>query len=280
MLVLLALVAFAANSLLARAALRGDAAAPATYTLLRLAAGAVVLAVLVARRDRAAAPAPREPTPFAGAIALAVYGVAFSAAYVQIDTGIGALLLFGAVQLTMQGHALSRGDRPRLAHWIGLLLAFSGVVVLVRPGATAPPVVATALMLAAGVAWGAYSIAGRGVPDVLQATRDHFVRATPLMLGVALVWPGRWWISPEGALLAVASGALASGLGYVAWYAALRQISSATAALLQLAVPPLAALGGVLILGESPTLRLAASTAMVLGGIALALRASRTASPR
>jgi drug/metabolite transporter (DMT)-like permease len=279
MLVLLALLAFAANSLLARAALRGDAAAPAPYTLLRLAAGALVLAILVARRRTpAATPAPR--TSFGGAVALVAYAIAFSAAYVRIDTGIGALLLFGAVQLTMQGATLLRGDRPRVAHWVGLALAFSGVVVLVRPGLSAPPLGAATLMLVAGVAWGAYSLLGRGVPDVLRATRDHFVRGTALMLVVAACWPGRWWMSREGALLAVASGAVASGLGYAVWYAALRQITPATAALLQLAVPPLAALGGVVLLGESPTLRLAISTALVLGGIALALRASRTTGPR
>ncbi len=280
MLVLLALVAFAANSLFARAALRGAEAAPAMYTLVRLASGAIVLGVLVARRPRETVPSPAPRTSYGGAVALVVYAIAFSAAYVRIDTGLGALLLFGAVQLTMQGATVLRGDRPRLSHWIGLALALGGLVVLVRPGASAPPVAAAAAMITAGVAWGAYSLLGRGVPDVLGATRDHFVRGTGLMVVVAALWPGSRWISPIGVVLAVASGAVASGLGYAVWYAALRQVSSATAALLQLAVPPLAALGGVVLLGEALTLRLGLSTALVLGGIALALHASRTASPR
>lgn len=278
----LALVAFAANSLLARVALRGDAAGPASYTAVRLASGALVLWWLVRRRAArssadAAPPAPRPG--WGGAVALAVYALAFSVAYVRIDAGIGALLLFGAVQLTMQGLLVLRGDRPALRHWSGLALALAGLAVLVRPGASAPQIVPAALMATAGAAWGAYTLLGRGVSDPLAATRDHFVRATPLALAVLLCWPAGGWLTPAGAAWAIASGTAASALGYVAWYAALRHLAPRTAGLLQLAVPPLAAFGGVLLLGERPTLRLAAASVLVLGGIALAT-GDRTRGPR
>jgi len=271
LLTLFALVAFAANSLLCRAAIAHGAIAPLAFTAWRLGAGAVVLGALAWSRRRGF---PR-PDPL-GALSLLAYAVPFALAYVSLGAGTGALLLFGAVQLTMIGVGLARGERPRPAEWAGLALALVGLFALVRPGITAPAPWAAALMLAAGVAWGVYSLRGRSAPDPLGRTAANFALAAPVALVLPLLAHGP--ASPTGhgltgIGLAVLSGALASGLGYAGWYAALPGLTRARAGIVQLAVPALAALGGVLFLGEHPNVRLVASAALILGGVGLAVLA-------
>jgi drug/metabolite transporter (DMT)-like permease len=202
---------------------------------------------------------------------LFAYVAAFSFAYLTLAAGTGALILFGAVQLTMFAAALYAGERFGPAGWLGLLLAASGLVVLVLPGVAAPSPLGAALMAIAGVAWGLYSLRGRGVPDPIQASTANFVRALPMTVLLGLVFLTRLHADAAGILLAVVSGALTSGLGYVVWYAALRGLSSMRAAVVQLSVPVLAAVGGALWLGEAFTLRLLLAVLAILGGIALAL---------
>jgi len=202
---------------------------------------------------------------------LFLYAVPFSLAYVSLGAGTGALILFGAVQATMLGAALTSGERPRVQHWAGLMLALGGLVYLVLPGLTAPSPVGSALMTAAGVSWGIYSVRGRRATDPLAETAGNFARAVPLALGVSIVAAAYASWSLEGAALAVLSGALASGLGYVAWYAALAGLTATRAASVQLAVPVIAAVGGVVLLAEPVAVRLVASAILILGGVGLAL---------
>lgn len=269
------MAAFAANSVLCRAALGGGLADAASFTTLRLVSGAVVL-LLLARARGTAASAPRD---LRASAALFVYALGFSLAYTRIPAALGALLLFGAVQATMVGRGLATGERPRAAEWAGLALSLGGLVALTLPGARAGGDLAgSLLMLAAGVAWGVYSLLGRAAGgDPLAANAVRFAGAAPMALLASLA---ALFLSPPrltvpGALLALASGALASGLGYAAWYAALRGLTATRAALVQLSVPPLAALGAVAFLGESLSLRLALAAAAVLGGIALAVAGGR-----
>ncbi|WP_036169760.1 DMT family transporter [Massilia sp. 9096] len=265
----LAMVAFAANSLLCRVALREGHIDPASFGAIRIAAGALVLALLAWLRR-----GPRPPASGdwrAGAMLFA-YVAGFSFAYLTLAAGTGALILFGAVQLTMFAAGFKAGERFTTAGWIGLGLALAGLVVLVLPGVAAPSPLGAALMALAGVAWGGYSLRGRGVPDPIQASAANFVRALPLSLLLALAFAMRAHADARGIALAVVSGALTSGLGYVVWYAALRGLSSLRAAVIQLSVPVLAACGGALWLGEPFTARLALAVAAILGGIALALR--------
>jgi len=271
-LTLAALVAFAANSILCRLALGARRIDPSSFTTLRLLAGAVVLGGIVALGRSAGA--DRSPLRgwrrFGPALMLFVYALGFSLAYVQLSVGTGALLLFGAVQLTMIAAALWRGDRPGALEWAGLVLALAGLVALVLPGLSAPPLRAAVLMTVAGIGWGAYSLAGRGAADPLRSTATNFALAlVPALVVNATAW-GTVHVAPMGAALAVASGALASGLGYVAWYAALRGLSATRAAIVQLAVPVLAAAAGVLFMGEAVTVRLVLCAALILGGVALA----------
>ena len=269
----LAMAAFAANSLLCRVALREGHIDPASFGAIRIAAGALVLALLAwARRGE---PAPIRGDWRAGAM-LFVYVAGFSFAYLTLAAGTGALILFGAVQLTMFGAGLKGGERFTKVGWIGLALALAGLVVLVLPGVAAPAPFGAALMALAGVAWGGYSLRGRGVADPIQASAANFVRALPLALLLALAstfaLATRAHADARGIALAVVSGAITSGLGYVVWYAALRGLTALRAAVIQLSVPVLAACGGALWLGEPFTARLALAVAAILGGIALALR--------
>ncbi len=270
-----AMAAFAANSVLCRAALgRGLVDAP-SFTTIRVASGALALGLLLRLRGRGA-PATRD---LLASAALFAYALSFSLAYVRIPAALGALLLFGAVQVTMVGRGLATGERPRPAEWLGLGLSVSGLVALTLPGARGGGDLPGALlMLGAGAAWGVYSLRGqtsRGDPLAANATR--FAWAVPMVLLASLAAapasPPR--VTAAGAALAVASGALASGLGYAIWYAAIRGLTATRAALVQLSVPPLAALGGVAFLGEEVTPRLVLSAAAVLGGIALALAGGR-----
>jgi len=271
----LTLIAFAANSLLARAALVGGAIDAASFTLIRIASGALALRLLVAWRSRAL----RGPVGgcWAGGIWLATYAVAFSFAYLQLDAGLGTLLLFGAVQVTIIGYGIARGERPGLRDVLGALIAFGGLVVLVRPGLTAPPVLAAMLMALAGIAWGASSIIGRGDSTPILSTAGNFLRALPVVLLAALPTFTVAVLSPTGVALAVISGALTSGLGYVAWYSVLPSLNAARASVLQLTVPLIAAAGGVILLGEVITQRAVTAAVLILGGVALTLVRARAA---
>lgn len=263
-----ALVAFAANSLLCRLALGGNTIDPASFSSLRLLAGALTLGLLVGFRGnwawlRAGGWGP--------AVALAAYAVPFSFAYLRLSAATGALILFAAVQATMLGWAIVTGERLVGRQWAGLAIAIGGLVYLLLPGVAAPPLTSAMLMGAAGAAWGLYSLAGRGAQDPLGATASNFIRALPLALLVsALTWSGQQ-TSTEGVVLAATSGAIASGLGYAVWYLALRHITTGGAATAQLAVPALAAWGGVVLLEEPLTMRLVIAATLILGGVGLAL---------
>lgn len=266
-----ALVAFAANSLLCRAALVGGHADAATFTTIRLVSGALALGMLAGRGPAAIL----RGGGWASGAALFAYAAAFSFAYVRIGAAVGALLAFGAVQATMIAWALRSGERPRAREWAGIALAVIGLAVLVAGGLSAPDPMGAALMLIAGMAWGAYSLIGRGAVRPLETTAGNFARAVPLTLALSLIMPGATHASLRGVLLACASGAIASGVGYSLWYAALPALTATRAAVVQLSVPVLAALGGVLLLGESVTVRLALSAAAILGGVSLAIAGRR-----
>ncbi|MGK9064264.1 DMT family transporter [Stutzerimonas chloritidismutans] len=263
----LAMLAFAGNSLLCRAALRDSTIDPATFTALRLFAGAGVLWLIVRMRAKTTAPAGS----WRGALALFAYAAAFSYAYVQLDAGAGALLLFGAVQLSMIGWGLLSGERLVAMQIGGMLLAAAGVVALLLPGASAPPLVASLLMVVSGVAWGAYSLMGKGRPNPLATTAGNFARGTPIAAALCVAAMARLDWDSTGALYALASGALTSGIGYAIWYAALPGLSAVQGASVQLSVPLITALAGSLLLGESLTGRIVLAGLAILGGIALVL---------
>lgn len=269
-----AMLAFAGNSLLCRLALKTTEIDPATFTSLRLASGALMLALLLRMRHGSTAMAGS----WRGAMALFVYAAAFSFAYVSLDAGVGALLLFGAVQISMVLWGWRQGERPGPMSLAGLLLAFAGLLALLLPGASAPPLPGSLLMLVAGIAWGAYSLLGRSASDALAATTGNFVRSLPLtaLLSLALLQTLEWDVS--GVLYALASGALASGLGYAIWYMAIVDLKAIQAATVQLSVPIITALAGGLLLGEALSLRLGLSSLAVLGGIALVLAARQRAT--
>lgn len=265
----LAMVAFAGNSLLCRLALEQTRIDAASFTAIRLCSGALVLWLLVRARQQTPA------GDSVSALALFVYAAAFSMAYLSLPTGTGALLLFGAVQASMIGFGLWRGERLSALQWLGLALACGGLAALLLPGASAAPLGGSLLMLAAGLAWGVYSLRGRGAGSPLAVTAGNFLRATPLALLFCLASIDTLAIDRAGALYALASGALASGIGYAIWYSALPALRATTAATVQLSVPLLAALGGVWLLDEALTLRLVLAAVAILGGIALVLRAPR-----
>jgi drug/metabolite transporter (DMT)-like permease len=275
-----ALIGFAANSLLCRMALRPRLLDAASFTTIRIVSGALALLVVVS--VGAASRTARNGPPVAGAgswssaAALFAYAAAFSFAYLRIGAGVGALLLFGAVQATMLAWALRRGERLRGREWAGLVAAVAGLVALVRPGLSAPDPAGAALMIAAGIGWGVYSLRGRGARRPLAATASNFARAVPLALALSLAAMGSMHVSPRGALLAVASGALSSGVGYSLWYAALGGLTATQAAVVQLSVPVLVASGGVALLGEVLTPRLVACGVVILGGVALAVLGPKT----
>lgn len=261
----MAMVAFAGNSLLCRVALERTAIDAASFTAIRLASGAAVLwAILRVRAGRA----PGSGS-WGSALALFAYAAGFSFAYLSLQASTGALLLFGAVQATMIGWGLRLGERLRVRQLVGLACALGGLVGLLAPGLTAPPLRGSLLMLAAGVAWGVYSLRGRGVPDAVAATAGNFLRAAVFGFVLSLALAPWASIDAAGAGYAVASGAVASGVGYVIWYAALRGLQATIAATVQLSVPPLAAAGGVVFLDERITLRLLVASVVILGGIAL-----------
>jgi drug/metabolite transporter (DMT)-like permease len=267
-LTLAALVAFAANSILCRRALADGAIDAASFTAVRLTTGAAVLVVIVALRGRRGRLFARGRV--LGGVLLAVYALGFSYAYVRLDAGTGALILFAAVQATMLAGGLAGGERPRPSQWLGLAIASAGLVVLLLPGAGAASPAGAALMAAAGAAWGLFSLRGRAAGDPVEAIGAGFLAAVPFGLVALAAGAGELRVSAAGLGWASASGALASGLGYVVWYAALRHIGATRAAAAQLAVPVLVAAAGVALLGETVSLRMVAASAAVLGGVALA----------
>lgn len=268
----LAMVAFAANSLLCRLALRDTDIDPASFTLIRMVSGALVLWVILRLRTSAARQSHGD---WCSAAALFAYAIAFSYAYVGLSAGAGALLLFGSVQATMILYSLWRGERFAPWQCLGFALAIGGLIALVAPGAAAPPWFAAVLMVLAGMAWGVYSLRGRGNTDPLATTGGNFLRGVPMALAAALL--ALPWLAADvqGAVLAALSGALASGVGYAIWYAALRGLSGTAAASVQLSVPALAALGGVALLAEPLSLRLVLASVVTLGGIALVIHGRR-----
>ena len=269
-----AMIAFAANSLLCRAALGGGHADAATFTALRLLGGTVALGLLARIRGVSA---PPESFAWGSAVVLFAYAAGFSLAYTRIPAGVGALLLFAAVQLTMVGAGLVRGERPRPLEWVGLAFSLTGLLLLTRPGLARPDPLGAGLMLVAGVAWGIYSLRGRVHGDAVAVNAASFARALPLSLaaGAAAALLGAARLSSVGVWLALASGAIASGLGYAVWYAALRGLTATRAAIVQLSAPPLAAAGAVVFLGESFSSRLLIASVLILGGIALAVATHR-----
>ncbi|MDM0019221.1 DMT family transporter [Variovorax saccharolyticus] len=263
-----AMLAFAANSLLCRLALQHGSIDPASFSSIRLVSGALMLAVIVRLRS---GPAPSAAADWLAAAMLFAYVAFFSFAYLSLSAGSGALILFGAVQLTMFSAGLRAGERFGPMAWTGFVLAVAGLFYLVSPGIAAPPPLGAGLMAIAGIAWGVYSLRGRGVADPLAATASNFARAAPVALLLSLLFASRMHADAHGAALAIASGAITSGIGYVIWYAALPGLSAMRAATVQLSVPPIAAFGGALLLSEAISLRLALASGAILGGIALVL---------
>ncbi len=261
----LVMIAFAGNSLLCRVALKHTSIDAASFTTIRLISGAVMLWVMVRMSRGTHSGGGNWPSAFV----LFVYAASFSFAYVSLPTATGALLLFSAVQATMIGHGIWTGERLLRLQLIGLMLAFSGLVGLLLPGLTAPPMGGSILMLGAGAAWGIYSLRGRGAGDPTNVTAGNFLRAVPFAIALSVLGFNGATLGNVGVGYAVASGALASGIGYAIWYMALPALKATSAATVQLSVPVIAALGGVVFLGEPVTLRLGLAFVVILGGIAL-----------
>jgi drug/metabolite transporter (DMT)-like permease len=263
------MIAFASNSLLNRFALGQDAIDPASYTTVRLVSGAAMLCLIALLQRRTEGPILRGS--WFSAAFLFLYAITFSFAYLSLSTGTGALILFGSVQVTMIVLALRSGERPHMLEWLGLFLALGGLVYLVSPGLTAPSPSGSALMTVAGISWGFYTLRGRGSQNPLADTAGNFVYAVPMVLIVLVVSLKNVFISSNGIFYAVLSGALASGVGYVIWYAALRGLTTTRAATVQLSVPVIAAWSGVMFLSENVSVRLLLAGILILGGIALVL---------
>jgi len=271
----LTMLAFAANSWFCRLALSRTPIDPATFTAIRLVAGAIVLALIMSRRDRTTAAGGN----WISAAALFAYAAAFSFAYRSLPAGTGALILFGAVQATMILWDLRTGGRLRVMQIAGLALALAGLVGLVLPGLAAPPLVGSLLMAVSGIAWGVYSLRGRGAIDPARITAGNFARAVPFAVALSVATFASATFDTVGFAYAIASGAITSGLGYAIWYSVLPSLKATTAATVQLSVPVIAAIGGVAFMGETLTMRLVIASAAVLGGIALVIRDRRVTSP-
>ncbi|MEO8101879.1 MAG: DMT family transporter [Betaproteobacteria bacterium] len=261
------MIAFAGNSLLCRLALKHTGVDAASFTAIRLVSGALVLWLLVNIRREARTGRGNGWSAFA----LFGYAAGFSFAYVTLSAATGALLLFGAVQATMIGHGLWKGERLQGVQFAGLMLALGGLVGLLLPGLTAPPLGGSVLMLGAGVAWGAYSLRGRAAGAPLKVTAGNFLRAAPMAIVLCLAGWDHIALDRAGLIYAIASGALASGIGYAIWYTALPALKATSAATVQLSVPVLAALGGIVLLGEPLSLRLVLASLAILGGIAMVI---------
>jgi drug/metabolite transporter (DMT)-like permease len=266
-LIALAMLAFASNSLLCRAALRDTDIDAATFTAIRLASGALILIAIL--RLRGLRPSTAGSWPMAAM--LFAYATAFSFAYRDLTAATGALLLFGAIQLCMTTYGVWRGERLRGTKLVGVMVAVAGLAILLLPGFAAPPPLAAALMITAGAAWSVYSLLGRGAGDPTAATAGNFLRSVPFAAALVLTAVGHESADHLGMLYAVLSGAITSGLGYVLWYAALPSLTATAAATIQLSVPAIAAVGGAVLLAEPVTARLLLSAAAILGGIALTI---------
>ncbi|HVA54793.1 MAG TPA: DMT family transporter [Gammaproteobacteria bacterium] len=267
----LTMIAFAGNSLLCRAALEASHIDAASFTTIRLISGALVLWLIVQMRrgTRSGGGSWRS------ALALFIYAASFSYAYLSLSASTGALLLFGAVQATMIGYGIWSGERLRAIQLAGLMLAFAGLIGLLLPGITAPPLYGSLLMLGAGVAWGVYSLRGRGTGNPIAITAGNFLRTVPIAILLSSVMFKGMGMDAAGVSYAIASGGVASGLGYAIWYTVLPALKATSAATVQLSVPVIAALGGVLLLSEHLSLRLVLASIAILGGIALVILEKR-----
>lgn len=273
-----ALLCFAFNSILCRLALGTGEIDAAGFAAVRLVSGAVTLLIISLFFSKSET--KKIGGNWVSAFFLFAYAICFSFAYLDLTTATGALILFGAVQLTMVSAALLKGERPFFLEWSGLFCAFGGLVYLVFPGLTAPPLLSSLLMLAAGISWGFYTLRGRGSSSEkgekpLAATTGNFLRCVPLVIFITLLFLPNIYLSQKGILLAVLSGAIASGVGYAVWYAALKYHTATRAAILQLSVPALAALGGIIFLAEIISTRLLLASGLILGGIGLAILGKR-----
>ena len=282
----LALTAFAGNSILCRLALGRHAIDPASFTLIRLASGAFTLWLVIVIRNRVIRNrmiqnrrAVVTHGNWFSAGLLFVYAVTFSFAYVTLSAATGALILFAGVQMTMMAVGLRAGERLHPHGWAGTALAIGGLCYLVSPGVSAPSPVGTALMATAGIAWGLYSLEGRRASNATLTTMGNFIRTMPFALGGSLVAIAHLHLSPAGALMALLSGSVTSGIGYVVWYAALPALGATRGATVQLAVPLLAAAGGVLFLSEALTIRLSVAAVAILGGIGMVFGIRRNRKP-
>lgn len=264
----LAMLAFAGNSLLCRAALKQTSIDAASFTSIRLISGAIILLLIVKLRGTRIEVGQGS---WLSASALFIYAAGFSFAYISLSAATGALLLFGAVQITMIGYGIFGGERLLKAQLSGLVLAFGGMVGLLLPGISAPPLLGSVLMLGAGVAWGIYSLRGKGAGDPTNVTAGNFLRTVPITLLMSLLLIKQVNLDHAGIGYAIVSGAIASGIGYAIWYMALPAMKSTNAATVQLSVPVIAAIGGVAMLGEPLTLRLVLASTAILGGIALVI---------
>jgi len=264
-----ALLAFAGNSILCRYALKGEAIDASSFTVIRLVSGVVFLVAVVMFNNRGKF--DYKQGSWLSALFLFLYMATFSFAYISLDTGVGALILFGFVQVTMVLVSLLKGEKLQLIEWGGLIIAFSGLTILLLPSATAPSLLGFILMTISGIAWGFYTLAGKGSANPLLQTANNFLRTIPLVALLILFTLDTTEISTDGLLLALTSGAITSGLGYAVWYAALKNLSVTQASTLQLTVPIIAAFGGVLFSSEIITTTLFISSSLVLGGILLVM---------
>ena len=270
----LAMLAFASNSLLCRLALKYTNIDAASFTTIRLISGAIMLWLIVRIRRGT----QEGSGNWLSASALFVYAAGFSFAYISLPAATGALLLFGAVQVTMTGYGIWSGERLLRLQLVGLMLAFGGLVGLLLPGLSAPPLFGSLLMLGSGAAWGIYSLRGRGVGDPTRVTAGNFARAVPIAATLSALMLNGTSLNNGGVWYAVASGAVASGIGYTIWYTALPGLKATNAATVQLSVPVIATLGGIVFLGEPISLRLTIASIAILGGIALVIREKQNAN--
>jgi drug/metabolite transporter (DMT)-like permease len=265
----LALIAFAANSVLCRLALGGKTIDAAGFTSVRLLSGAIVLLCILKLRGNENGLSTKGS--WTAAFMLFLYAVTFSFAYLTLNTGTGALILFGSVQITMILRSHLSGNRLLLIEWVGVVVAFSGIVYLVLPGVTAPSLTGFSLMTLAGIAWGLYTLKGRGSTNPLSDTCYNFLRSIPFVIVIGLFFFHDAHITRQGIILATISGSITSGIGYTLWYIALRGLSTTQAAVVQLSVPVIAGFGGVVFVSEQISLRLTLSALLTLGGILMVI---------
>ena len=267
LLTLLAMIAFAGNSLLCRLALKNTGIDPASFTTIRLISGAIMLCLIVGLQRKKISSAGN----WLSAFALFAYAAGFSFAYIHLTAAAGALLLFSAVQATMLGYGFWAGERLKALQIAGLVLALAGLLLLLLPGVSAPPISSSLLMIGAGVAWGIYSLRGRGTSDATLATTGNFLRAAAIAVILSVSMMAKQSLDNAGIAYAICSGALTSGIGYAIWYNALPALKASTAATVQLSVPVIAALGGIVLLNEAISLRIIFASVAILGGIALVI---------